>query len=314
MTKKTSLVTGGAGFIGSHLCERLLKEGHRVICIDNFSSAKKGNLEILTENPDFSFYHLNVNNHEEMNKIFNIKFDYVFHYAAIVGVKRTEEKPFEVFQDINGIKNILELSCKNKVTKVIFSSSSEVYGDPVELPESEEGPVNAKTPYSITKAIGEQMMQLYHKHHGLPTTSLRFFNVYGPMQESSDYGFVVGIFVKQALSGKPITIFGDGNNTRDFVYIDDNISAALATLENPATDGEIINVGTGKPTAIIDLADQIAKIVGCERKYEFLEPRKHDIKHRWPDVAKMKKLLNYRPNTSLEDGLRKTIEWYKNGK
>jgi len=163
----------------------------------------------------------------------------------------------------------------------------------------------------VTKLVGEQLMQAYYKAYRLPTTSLRFFNVYGQRQESSPYGFVAGIFIRQALNNEPITIFGDGTQTRDFVYIDDNIKATLATLANPTTDGQVINIGTGKPTTIIDLANEITKIIGKEPNHQFLESRTHEIKHRFPDVAKMIRLLAYRPTTTLQDGLKKTIDWYK---
>ncbi len=310
MNGNISLVTGGAGFIGSHLCEALLKAGHKVVCAD--INDKSPNLPELLKNDYFAFEKINVNDHEQIKSLFsNEKYDYVFHYAAIVGVKKTEEKPELVMNDCHGIENILQLSCRTGVKKVVFASSSEVYGNSVQSVQEEDGPVNAKTPYSVTKLWGEQLLKTYYQKYGMPTTSLRFFNVYGPRQDSSDYGFVVGIFIKQALNNEHLTIYGNGMQTRDFVYIDDNIEAALKVINMPATNGEIINIGTGCPTTIRNLAKLVAKLAGSNSEPKFLEARKHDIKHRCPDVSKMIDLIKYTPETSLEDGLKKTIEWYK---
>lgn len=313
MNKNISLVTGGAGFIGSHLCEALLKAGHKVVCAD--INDKSSNLPALLKNEYFAFEKINANDYDQIKSLFyNEKYDYVFHYAAVVGVKKTEEQPEYVMNDVHGIENVLQLSCRTGVKKVVFSSSSEVYGNSVQSVQEEEGHVNAKTPYSVTKLWGEQLLKTYHQKYGMPTTSLRFFNVYGPRQDSSDYGFVVGIFIKQALNNKPITIYGNGMQTRDFVYIDDNIEAALKVIDAPATNGEIINVGTGCPTTIRNLAKLTSKLAGSKSELAFLEGRKHDIKHRCPDVGKMIDLLKYNPETSLEEGLKKTIEWYKTNK
>lgn len=311
MTQKVSLITGGAGFIGSHLCEALIKRGHRVICIDNLTTGKYENIKHLLPCAEFDFQKIDVNHYPSLRQLFNHHIDYVFHYAAVVGVKRTEENPLAVLRDIDGIRNVLTLSHEHSLKKVIFASSSEVYGHPVEIPEYEDGHVNAKTPYAVTKLFGEQLMHAYHQCHGLPTTSLRFFNVYGPQQDSSDYGFVVSILIKQALQKQPLTIFGDGSQTRDFVYIDDNIQSTLAALDNASTNGEVINIGTGKPTTILDLANNINGLAGNPQKPQFLPQRAHEIKHRFPDISKMRSLLHYQPQTTIEEGLKKTIDYYK---
>lgn len=310
---KTYLVTGGAGFIGSHLCERLAKDGNKVICLDNLSSGRFENINHIKGK--FEFVKADVNEQKEVESIFKKnKFDGVFHYAATVGVKRTLENPIMVMNDIIGIRNILRLSNIYKARKVVFASSSEVYGEPVEIPEVESGHVNAKMPYAVVKLAGETYCDAYLKKYGLRTCSLRFFNVYGPQQECSDYGFVVGIFIKQVLKDRNPTVYGDGTQTRDFVYIDDNIEASIRAMELEAPTGPI-NIGTGKPTTIYDLAELIIKL--CEKK-DRLEPvlvpmpeGRYDIKHRFPNVSKMQKLLNFRPKYKLEEGLKKTIAWYK---
>ena len=183
----------------------------------------------------------------------------------------------------------------------------------MEIPEREDGHLNAKLPYAVVKLAGEKFMEAYHQEHGLRTTSLRLFNVYGPRQNFTPYGFVVGIFISQVLSGQPPTVYGDGSQTRDFVYIDDNVEAAVLTLENTASDGLVINIGTGRPTTIIDLAEDIIRLCGKEGELEpvFLPPRPHEVKHRFPDVGRMRAILGFRPRVKLEEGLRRTIAYYR---
>ncbi len=313
--KKTYLVTGGAGFIGSHLCESLLNRGNKVICLDNLSSGKIDNISEIEKNDNFIFIEGNVNNIKDVEPIFKTNnIDGVFHYAAVVGVKRTLEDPLSVLEDVNGIKNILELSLKNGKPKVVFSSSSEVYGEPKELPEKEDGAINPKLPYAAVKLIGENFFKAYWQKYNLKTCSLRFFNVYGPRQESSDYGFVVGIFIKQVLEGKSPAVFGDGSQTRDFVYIKDNIEASLRAMKSDRSNGQIINIGTGRPLTIYDLANMV---INCSSKKGKLKPKlvkiqRVDVKHRFPEVGKMIKLLSFHPLVPLENGLRETIDYYKN--
>lgn len=306
------LVTGGAGFIGSNLCYKLLELGNEVVCFDNLSTGKLKNVEYLKTNPNFRFVKGDANT-EDLNAVFK-KYtpDYVFHYAAVVGVKRTIENPLSVLNGIGGIKKILELSRKHNIKKIIFSSSSEVYGNPIDVPEKEDGIVNPKMPYAVTKLMGEKLFEAYHKEYGLRTTSLRFFNAYGPKQDYTPYGFVVGIFIKQALQNKPLTIFGDGKQTRDFFYIEDNVDCSIKALESKKTDGEVINVGSGKETTILDLANQVKEVSGRELKIEHLPERPDDIPRRCADITKMKTLLNFTPKFSLTEGLKMTFDWYKN--
>lgn len=308
---KIILITGGAGFIGSHLSERLLRAGAQVICFDNLSSGKEANIAHLRSNNNFNFILGDANNKEELVAVFRrFAIDFVFHYAAVVGVKRTLEAPLEVLNDITGINNILELSHLAKVKKLVFSSSSEVYGNPLELPESEDGAVNAKLPYAVVKLTGEKLLQAYWEKKKLPTVALRFFNVYGPRQEGSEYGFVGGIFINQVLAGKAPTILGDGTSTRDFVFIEDNIEAAIRALFRDEANGQVINIGTGRPTTVLELAEKIIAISGKNLKPEFLPPRKVEVMHRWPQISKMRTCLDYTAKVSLEEGLRKTYEAY----
>jgi len=312
---KIYLVTGGAGFIGSHLCEALLGKGNKVICFDNLSTGKTENISGIKNNANFIFIKGDANKIKDIEPVFKENnIEGVFHYAAVVGVKRTMENPLSVLEDISGIKNILELSLQNGKPKVVFSSSSEVYGEPKELPEKEDGPKNPISPYATVKLAGENFLEAYRLQHDLKTCSLRFFNVYGPKQESSDYGFVVGIFIKQVLNGKSPIVFGDGTQTRDFVYIEDNIEASIRAMESDESVGQIINIGAGNPVTIYDLANLV---INCSNqkgkiKPEFAENKRIDIKHRSPEISKMIKLLGFHPAVSLEAGLKKTIDYYKN--
>lgn len=306
------LVTGGAGFIGSHLCTRLINDGHTVVCLDNLETGTEKNIEPLKDK-GLTFVQGDANDRAVLESIFtNHRFDDVFHYAALVGVKRTDEHPEKVLRDAEGIRHIAELALAHGKPKVIFASSSEVYGEPVEIPEREDGHINAQIPYAVVKLLGEKILETYWKKYKLPTCSLRFFNVYGPKQESSDYGFVAGIFIKNVLKGQPPIVFGDGTQTRDFVYIDDNIEAAIRALHSDAVNGEVLNVGTGRPTTVLDLAEEIISIIGNEQVIEpvFTQAR-NDVKHRFPDVSKMRRLLDFRPTYRLRDGLEKTIAWYR---
>ena len=316
LSKKTILVTGGAGFIGSHLTERLLDLGAKVIVIDNFLTGKKENLKEVSDNKNLKIVKGDVNVFKTLKRVFENygPIDYVFHYAAVVGVKRLIENPTEILNDVGGIKNILNLSYKNKVKKIVFASSSEVYGEPLALPEKEDGVYNPRDVYALVKLIGENLIQIYHKKYRLPACALRFFNVYGPRQGSSPYGFVVGIFIDQVLKKKSPTIFGDGLQTRDFIYIKDNVEAAIHALLNKKTDGEIINIGIGRQITILDLAEKIIHFSGKKIKPRFLSPRKIDIRYRCPDTTKMKKILEFTPCYSLDKGLRETYEWYQNNK
>lgn len=307
---KNILVTGGAGFIGSHLCEALVNKGHNVVCMDNLSTGNKNNIFHLHEN--FKFVKGDANSIEDLKPVFaENRFDSVFHYAALVGVERTLKHPLAVLNDVNGIQHILRLAKDNGTKEVIYSSSSEVYGEPVEIPEIEDGHLNAKLPYAVTKLMGEKLMRAYYEEFGLNTVSLRFFNVYGPKQDSSPYGFVVGIFIKQLLEGKSPTIFGDGTQTRDFVYIQDNINAALKAMDSPKCAGESINIGSGKSITILELANTLANMINSKIKPKFIGTNRIDIKHRRPNVSKMQSLLGFYPEYKLEQGLAKTIEWYK---
>ncbi len=311
---KTVLVTGAAGFIGSHLCERLLAERASVVAFDDLSTGKREHLAACEGKPGFAFLEGDANDRTSLARAFaGKKIDYVFHYAALLGVKNVIERPLDVFRDVDGVRALLDLSREHGVKKVVYASSSEAYGEPLELPEREDGPLNADVgnPYMLVKLVGESLMRATTVTRGLPTVSLRFFNVYGPRQDASPYGFVVGIFLRQALAGEPLTIFGDGAQTRDFVYVEDNVEAVIRALESDKTDGQTLNVGAGKPITIRELAGKVMAATGLAAPPVFAPKRALEILHRDPDVTRLRTLLGFEPAVSLEEGLRRTLEWMR---
>lgn len=308
------LITGGAGFLGSHMCDLLLTKGAKVVCLDNLSNGKKDNIKHNLSNPDFKFYKKDVNNLRQVKQVFlREKPEYVMHYAAMVGVKKTSENPLEVFKDKEGIKNIAELSRQYKVKKILFTSSSEVYGEPLKLPIAEDDTFNSKWPYGLVKILGEQYFKAYHEKYGIPVTIVRFFNVYGPRQDFGDSGFVVPVFLKRALERKPLEILGNGEQTRDFVYVKDNVRLSLKAFLNDRINGKPMNIGSGKSISIMDLANEVKKIIPKVAVVYKPIRRKGEIKYRTPDVSFMKRTFKDEPKVKLKDGLTKTLEYLMNG-
>lgn len=301
--------------MGSHMCDLLLGHGSKVICVDDLSNGKLVNIKHLKNEKRFKFYKINANELSEIRKVFSKeKPDYVMHYAAMVGVKRTSERPLEVFEDIDGIKNIAELSKQYKIKKILFTSSSEVYGEPVKLPIAEDDTFNSKWPYGLVKILGEQYLLAYYEKHGIPVTILRYFNAYGPRQDFGDSGFVVSVFLKRALERKPLEILGTGDQTRDFVYVEDNVRLSLKAFLSDKVNGRPMNIGSGKSINIKDLANEIKKIIPqVDIAYKPIR-RKGEIKYRTPDVSFMKNMLHDEPEIKLKDGITKTLEYLKNGK
>lgn len=313
------LVTGGAGFIGSHLCMGLLSKGFDVVCLDNISTGNVANINVCrtyaeenNRSHPFTFVEGDVTTADLMQLLKGHKFDIIFHHAAVVGVKKTMEDPLLVLNDINGIKNMLEYAKNTHVKKAIYASSSEVYGEPLTPKQTESGSLNAKHPYARVKLLGEAFFEAYYQKYGLKTCSLRYFNTYGPGQRDSDYGFVVAIFIKQVLLNKAPTIFGDGSQTRAFCFIDDNVNATIAAALSEELHGQAINLGNNEEVTIKNLAERIIRLCDKDLQPIFLTRRSGDIRHRCPDISEMKRVLKYTPHVTLVEGLKKTIAWYKN--
>jgi len=296
------LVTGGAGFIGSHLVDRLIKENHKVIVIDNLTTGKEENI-----NPQAEFYNLDIYDFEKIKPLFE-KIDFVFHLAAIPQILVSIKDPVGTSKvNILGTINVFKAAIEAKVKRVIFASSSSVYGNQEKLPLKENMRPNPVNPYALQKLVGEQFAKLFTKLYGIPIISLRYFNVYGPrININSDYSSVIGKFLKQKAEGKPLTIFGNGEQTRDFCYIDDVVDATIKAMKSKKLKGgEVINIGSGKSYSINYLAD----LIGGKRKY--LAPREGDVKHTQADITLAKKLLTWQPKVSFEEGLRRVKEWFK---
>lgn len=279
------LITGGAGFIGSSLADRLLQNPkYKVTLVDNLLT---GDVRKVPKHPNCSYIPCDVNHYEEIAAIMTSHaFDFVFHYAAVVGVKRTTDNPVMVLNDLDGIKNILNLSKNTGVKRVFFSSSSEVYGEPVELPQHEETtPLNSRLPYAVVKNVGESFCRSYQKAFGLDYTIFRFFNTYGPKQSTD---FVISKFLRLARANQPIPVYGAGNQTRTFCYIDDNAECTVRILEQNLMVNEVINIGSEVDVTILELAELIIRLTGSASRVEFLPPLKEgDMTRRQPDASKM---------------------------
>ena len=301
------LVTGGAGFIASCLAQKLADDPQNlVVIVDNLLTGSENKLPISIHD-NVRFIKADVNDLSDISAIFHtFNFDYVFHYAAVVGVKRTIANPVMVLNDLNGIRNLLNL-CKNTgVKRVDFSSSSEVYGEPVEFPQNEHTtPLNSRLPYAIVKNVGEAYLRSYYQEFGLEFTIFRFFNTYGKKQSTD---FVMSKFLTAAMNNQDITIYGDGSQTRTFCYVDDNIDACLNAFYNNQMVNDVANIGNDYEITILDLARKIIEISGSKSKIIFLPALKEgDMTRRCPDVTVMRNLLNRRM-TTLDEGIVKLIQ------
>ena len=300
------LVTGGAGFIASDLAIKLASDPkNEVTVVDNLLTGDRRKLPVELPH-NLHFIKCDVNRYEDISAVFFAnRFEHVFHYAAVVGVKRTIENPVMVLQDIDGLRNILDLSKNTGVKRVIYSSSSEVYGEPVEIPQNERTtPLNSKLPYAIVKNIGEAFLRSYQKEFGLPYTVFRFFNTYGPKQSRD---FVVSKFIRMALAGDDITIYGDGQQTRTFCYIDDNIDACLAAYTRNEVLNDVVNIGSDAEITIKALARLIVELTGSPSRIIHLPPLEEgDMTRRMPDITRMRKLLG-RDLLPLRTGLERIL-------
>lgn len=299
------LVTGGAGNIGSALVAKLLSEKDTfVTVVDNLTTGSITKLDL--NKPNFQFIKADSNNRQEMSEIMiSNRFDYVFHYAAVVGVKRTQENPIKVLDDIEGIRNMLALAKNTGVKRFFFSSSSEVYGEPVSIPQNEDTtPLNSRVPYAVVKNVGEAFCRSYFQEYGLNYTVFRFFNTYGPNQTTD---FVMSKFLYSALRNEDLTIFGDGSQSRTFCYVDDNIEATVAALDKNLFVNDVVNIGGDVIVSILELANSIIRLTDSKSKIVFLPPLKDgDMTRRQPDNSKMRSILN-RDLVNIEEGIKKMI-------
>jgi UDP-glucose 4-epimerase len=305
---KHILVTGGAGFVGSCMAEKLASDkDHFVVIVDNLCTGNISKLPDPARYPNVKFIKCDVNVFRDIASIFYAyKFDYVFHYAALVGVQRTLSNPVSVLDDIRGIENILNLSKNTGVKRVFYSSSSEVYGEPVEFPQNEKTtPLNSRLPYAVVKNVGEAFLRSYKQEFDLDYTIFRFFNTYG-LKQSRD--FVVSRFLRLAMKNEPLTIYGDGSQTRTFCYVDDNVDACFNALVENKSVNDVVNIGGDKEVPVLELAKQIISITGSSSKIEHLPALPEgDMTRRLPDTSKMKELLK-RELLPLSEGIRAIVK------
>lgn len=307
------LVTGGAGFIGSNLCEAILNMGYRVRCLDDLSTGKEKNVELFAENPDYEFIKGDIKDADTCMRACRGA-DYVLNQAAWGSVSRSLEMPlFYCKNNIEGTLNMLEAARQNGVRKFVYASSSSVYGDEPHLPKTEGREGNLLSPYALTKRCDEEWAKLYTMHYGLDTYGLRYFNVFGRRQDPEGaYAAVIPKFIRQLMNGEVPTINGDGMQSRDFTYIENVIEANLkACLAPHEAAGQAFNIAFGGREYLIDIYHALTKALGKETEPHFGPDRKGDIRHSNADISKAKKLLGYAPDYDFAKGLNEVIEWYR---
>ena len=305
-----ALVTGGAGFIGSHLVDRLVDIGHDVIVLDNFSTGR-------TKNLSRSLHHQNLKvmtgDIRKISRSFVKRLrgvDIVCHLAAVTSVQQSVRDPvFTTEANLVGTLNVLQAAKALKAQRVVFASSAAVYGRPRTFPIAEDAIVSPISPYGASKAASELYLRSFVENHGIEAVSLRYFNVYGPRQTASQYAGVISIFAKRALNQQPLQIFGDGSQTRDFIFVSDVVDATMASLEMTSKN-RTFNIASGNETTVLELARVVQRITGSPTGLEFCPPRTGDIPRSVADTARAKKELRFEARTSLEDGLSATIGWF----
>lgn len=312
--KTVFLVTGGAGFIGSNICEELLNKGYKVRCLDNLSTGKQANVDLFLGNANYTFIKGDIRNLETCIKACE-GVDYVLHQAAWGSVPRSIEIPLEYEQvNIMGTLNMLEAAKINKVKKFVYASSSAVYGDDETVLKKEGTEGNLLSPYALTKRVDEEYAKLYTRLYGVDTYGLRYFNVYGKRQDPNGmYAAVIPKFIRKLLNDETPTIYGDGKQTRDFVYVADVVQANLkCCLASHEVAGQVYNVASGEKEELIDIYNVLAKNLEKQIQPKFGYERLGDIKHSSADIEKTVKDIGYKPEYNFEQGIEKAIEWYKN--
>jgi nucleoside-diphosphate-sugar epimerase len=303
-----ALVTGGAGFIGSHIAEALVRIGWETRVMDDLSNGKKENLEPFFS--EIEFISGSITDNTVVKKALEGT-DYIFHEAALVSVVESVSNPEKTHEiNVEGTRNVLEAALEAKVKRVVFASSAAIYGD-ANPPIKEDFEFNPLSPYAESKIEGEKLLKEFAEK-GLETVSLRYFNVYGERQDpKSQYSSVITRFIERMLAGENPRIYGDGNQTRDFIYIDDVVNANIIAAEKEGINGNAFNIGTGIPVTINQLEGLLSELIGYEGEPEYTEKREGDIYESFADVSRAERILGFRASTPFEQGLRNTIEWQK---
>jgi nucleoside-diphosphate-sugar epimerase len=303
------LVTGGAGFIGSHLTEELARRGHRVRVVDSLVTGKRTNLAHV---PGVEFVEGDLADIDVARRAVE-GMEYVLHQAAIPSVPRSVKDPITSNRaNVDATLNVLVAARDAGAKRLVFAASSSAYGDTPTLPKHEGMPTNPLSPYALQKVIGEQYLRMFTKLYGLETVSIRYFNVFGPRQDpTSPYSGVISVFATALLENRPPTIYGDGEQTRDFTYVANVVDGVLRACEAPGASGEVINVATGGRVSLNQLFEEMRKLIGSDVRPKYAEPRAGDVRDSQADISKSRDLLGYNPIVSFEDGLRQTVDWYR---
>jgi len=313
---KTFLITGGAGFIGSHLIDNLINQGHKIICVDTFNDyynprIKENNTKHHLSNPNFKLYKVDIRDFKSLEEIFNKnKIDTIVHLAARGGVRPSLEQPVLYTEvNINGTVNLLELAKLHDIKKFIFASSSSVYGSQKKGPFTENMNISKPiSPYAATKAAGEQLCHVYSHLYKIQINCLRFFTVYGPRQRPD---LAIYKFSKLIINDKPIPVYGDGTTKRDYTYIDDIIQGIVAAIDYNKTPFEIFNLGESQTVQLNYLIELLEEDIGKKAIINRQSLQKGDVPLTFADISKAKKLLNYNPQTKIEEGIKKFVDWIK---
>jgi len=308
------VVTGGAGFIGSNLAQHLLAQGHAVTIVDDFSNGKEQNLAgWFKESPAHAvLLRADINETDKMREAFRGA-RYVFHQAAIPSVPRSIADPQATHaSNISGTLSVLVAARDAGVKRVVVASSSSIYGDDANLPKLESRVGRPLSPYALSKTVCEEYCRQFSRHYGLETVCLRYFNIFGPRQDpKSEYAAVIPRFATRILAGQPPTIYGDGEQTRDFTFITNVIDANWVAATHPKAAGEVFNIGCGRQTSLNQLFAEMSKITGIQLKPDYQPVRSGDVRHSVADIGKANNLLGYAPAVTLQEGLRRVLEWYK---
>ena len=308
------VITGGAGFIGSHIAEELALMDHEVVIIDNLDDyyspdLKRQNLEILLANPNVRFIEGDITDTNLLRRVIDSDVEFVYHEAAQAGVRISVENPFKPNNvNVLGTLNVLKASLDAGVKRVINASSSSVYGKVKYLPFDEAHPTMPVSPYGVSKLAAEHYCRVFYEAYGLPTVSLRYFTVYGPRMRPD---LAISIFTRKMLANEPITVYGDGEQTRDFTYIDDIVRGNRRLLETSAADGYAMNVGGGHRITVNDLIAHLREITGSMSEVVYSDKQKGDAEHTLADTSLARELVGYRPEVSIQDGLGRFVAWYR---
>lgn len=311
------LITGAAGFLGSHLSEKYVNEGHIVYGIDNLLNGNLNNVRTLLHRKNFKFIHDDIRNKELYSKI-PTDIDAIIHLAAQIHVDRSIVNPEETFDiNVSGTMKVLEYARMNDINKILFASTSEVYGSAKYVPMNEDHPLAAQHPYGVSKISADRLCYTYNETYDLGIDIIRCFNFFGPRQKDSGYGGVIAIFINRVLQNKPPIIYGDGSQTRDYMYVDDAVTAydkVLHSKDNPGKYG--INFGTGTEKSVNEIAELTIKYAGAEKNLKAIhvDPRPTEVQRLFADISKANKLLDFTPKIQFEQGISLLMDWYRNYK